>query len=195
MKNTLFSRDAFWMGKSCIGIETLGHTIKRRESIMKTRKLTISAMFIAIGVLAGNLIYIPVGASKCFPIQHTLNILAAVLLGPAYGVVNAFCISLLRNFMGTGSLLAFPGSMVGALLAGYIYKLTKNNYLTAVAEVFGTGVLGGLLAVPIAIFTMGKAVGALAYVPAFLLSSFGGSIVAVLLLQSAYFVKTVSKTS
>lgn len=162
---------------------------------MKTRKLTISAMFIAIGVLAGNLIYIPVGASKCFPIQHTLNILAAVLLGPVYGVVNAFCISLLRNFMGTGSLLAFPGSMVGALLAGYIFKLTKNNYLTAVAEVFGTGVLGGLLAVPIAIFAMGKAVGALAYVPAFLLSSFGGSIVAVLLLQSAYFVKTVSKTS
>lgn len=162
---------------------------------MKTRKLTISAMFIAIGVLAGNVIFIPVGASKCFPIQHTLNILAAVLLGPTYGVVNAFCISLLRNFMGTGSLLAFPGSMVGALLAGYIYKLTKNNYLTAVAEVFGTGVLGGLLAVPIAIFTMGKAVGALAYVPAFLLSSFGGSIVAVLLLQSAYFVKTVSKTS
>ena len=162
---------------------------------MKTRKLTISAMFIAIGVLAGNLIYIPVGASKCFPIQHTLNILAAVLLGPLYGVVNAFCISLLRNFMGTGSLLAFPGSMIGALLAGYIYKLTKNNYLTAVAEVFGTGVLGGLLAVPIAILAMGKAVGALAYVPAFLLSSFGGSVVAVLLLQSAYFVKTVTKTS
>ncbi len=162
---------------------------------MKTRKLTISAMFIAIGVLAGNLIYIPVGASKCFPIQHTLNILAAVLLGPVYGVINAFCISLLRNFMGTGSLLAFPGSMIGALLAGYIYQLTKNNYFTAVAEVFGTGVLGGLLAVPIGIFAMGKAVGALAYVPAFLLSSFGGSVVAVLLLQSAYFVKTVTKTS
>lgn len=162
---------------------------------MKTRKLTISAMFIAIGVLAGNLIYIPVGASKCFPIQHTLNILAAVLLGPVYGVMNAFCISLLRNFMGTGSLLAFPGSMVGALLAGCIYKITKNKYLTAGAEVFGTGVLGGLLAVPISILAMGKAVGALAYVPAFLLSSFGGSIVAVLLLQSTYFVKTVTKTS
>ncbi len=163
---------------------------------MKTKKLTISAMFIAIGVLAGNLIYIPVGASKCFPIQHTLNILAAVLLGPMYGVVNAFCISLLRNLMGTGSLLAFPGSMVGALLAGLVYKKTKNNLLTAGAEVFGTGVLGGLLSVPIAILAMGKAVGALAYVPAFLLSSFGGSVIAVLLLQSGYFVKTITtKTS
>lgn len=162
---------------------------------MKTRKLTVSAMFIAIGVLAGNLIYIPVGASKCFPIQHALNVLAAVLLGPAYGVVNAFCISLLRNLLGTGSLLAFPGSMVGALLAGYIYKLSKNKYMTATAEVFGTGVLGGLLAVPISVLVMGKAVGALAYVPAFMLSSFGGSIVAVLLLQSSYFVKAVTKVS
>ena len=91
---------------------------------MKTKKMAISAMFIAVGVLAGNIIYIPVGASKCFPVQHTLNILAAVFLGPAYGVINAFCISLLRNFMGTGSLLAFPGSMVGAFLAGMMYKMT-----------------------------------------------------------------------
>ena len=112
---------------------------------MKTKKMAISAMFIAVGVLAGNIIYIPVGASKCFPVQHTLNILAAVFLGPAYGVINAFCISLLRNFMGTGSLLAFPGSMVGAFLAGMIYKMTKNTWATAVAEVVGTGVLGGLL--------------------------------------------------
>ena len=56
---------------------------------MKTKKMAISAMFIAVGVLAGNIIYIPVGASKCFPVQHTLNILAAVFLGPAYGVINA----------------------------------------------------------------------------------------------------------
>lgn len=130
---------------------------------MKTKKMAISAMFIAVGVLAGNIIYIPVGASKCFPVQHTLNILAAVFLGPAYGVINAFCISLLRNFMGTGSLLAFPGSMVGAFLAGMIYKMTKNNWATAVAEVVGTGVLGGLLAVPIAILMMGQEAGALAF--------------------------------
>lgn len=160
---------------------------------MQTKKLTISAMFIAIGVLAGNLIYIPVGAAKCFPIQHTLNVMAAVLLGPWYGVLNAFCISLLRNLLGTGSLLAFPGSMIGALLAGYAYKFTKNNYATAVAEVVGTGVIGGLLAVPIAILVMGKAAGALAFIPAFLLSSFGGSVIAVILLRSTQLVKAVTR--
>ena len=101
---------------------------------MKTKKITVSAMLIAIGVVAGNVIYIPVGASKCFPVQHTINVLSAVLLGPWYGVANAFCISLLRNFMGTGSLLAFPGSMVGALLSGMVYHMTKNNLAAAAGD-------------------------------------------------------------
>ncbi|HIT86323.1 MAG TPA: energy coupling factor transporter S component ThiW [Candidatus Coprocola pullicola] len=160
---------------------------------MKTRKLTISALLIAIGVLAGQMIYIPIGASKCFPVQHTINVLSAVLLGPWYGVVNAFCISLLRNFMGTGSLMAFPGSMIGALLAGQIYRITKNNYATAIGEVFGTAILGGFLAVPIATFVMGNAVGAFAYVVPFLISTTGGSIIAVIILKSRTFVNMAKK--
>ena len=160
---------------------------------MKTRKLTISALLIAIGVLAGQMIYIPIGASKCFPVQHTINVLSAVLLGPWYGVVNAFCISLLRNFMGTGSLMAFPGSMIGALLAGQIYRITKNNYATAIGEVFGTAILGGFLAVPIATFVMGNAVGAFAYVVPFLISTTGGSIIAVIILKSRTFVNMEKK--
>ena len=160
---------------------------------MKTRKLTISALLIAIGVLAGQMIYIPIGASKCFPVQHTINVLSAVLLGPWYGVVNAFCISLLRNFMGTGSLMAFPGSMIGALLAGQIYRITKNNYATARGEVFGTAILGGFLAVPIATFVMGNAVGAFAYVVPFLISTTGGSIIAVIILKSRTFVNMAKK--
>lgn len=108
-------------------------------------------------------------------------------------VSNAFCISLLRNFMGTGSLMAFPGSMVGALLAGQMYRLTQNNYVTAAGEVFGTGILGGFLAVPIATFLMGNAVGAFAYVVPFLISTTGGSVIAVIILQSKAFVKTAKK--
>lgn len=161
---------------------------------MKTKKMAVSAMFIAVGVLAGNLIYIPVGASKCFPVQHTLNVLAAVFLGPAYGVVNAFCISLIRNILGTGSILAFPGSMVGALLAGLMYKMTKNHWATAAAEVIGTGILGGLLAVPLAVMLMGQEAGVLLYVPSFLLSSFGGSVIALVLLKSANFVNAVKRS-
>jgi energy coupling factor transporter S component ThiW len=141
-------------------------------------------MLIAIGVITGSIIFIPVGASKCFPVQHTLNVLAAVFLGPWYGIAIAFCISLLRNMLGTGSLLAFPGSMIGALLAGIMYSKTKNVLATAGAEVFGTGILGGLLAFPIANLIMGKEVAALFFIPPFLLSTIGGSIIAYLLIKA-----------
>ena len=38
----------------------------------------------------------------------------------------AFVTSLLRNLMGTGTLLAFPGSMCGAFLCGILYKYGKR---------------------------------------------------------------------
>lgn len=150
---------------------------------MKTKKITISSMLIAIGVILGNIIFIPVGVSKCFPVQHTINVIAAVILGPGYGVAIAFCISLLRNILGTGSLLAFPGSMIGVFLAGIIYKKTKNNLLTVMGEIFGTGILGGLIAFPIANFIMGKEVGALFFMVPFLISTIGGSLIALFILK------------
>ncbi len=118
------------------------------------KKLVTSGMMVALTVALSGL-YIPVGASKCFPIQHMMNVLAAVLLGPGWGVGIAFAVSLIRNLMGTGSLLAFPGSMVGALCCGLVYQKTKKYIPTFIAEVFGTGVLGGMLAYPVAVSTAG----------------------------------------
>lgn len=156
---------------------------------MKTRKMTLSSLLIAIGVITGNIIFIPVGAAKCFPIQHTINILSAVLLGPSYSVAIAFCISLLRNFLGTGSLLAFPGSMIGALLAGILYCKTNKVPLAIMGEIFGTGILGALVAFPIAYLVMGKNVAALFFVTPFLISTIGGSIIAYFLIRAWDFTK------
>jgi energy coupling factor transporter S component ThiW len=161
---------------------------------MRTRKMTLSSLLIAIGVIAGNIIFIPVGAAKCFPIQHTINVLSAVILGPAYSVAIAFCISLLRNILGTGSLLAFPGSMIGALLAGILYSKTNKASLAIAGEIFGTGILGGLLAFPIAYLIMGKKVAALFFVTPFLISTIGGSLIAYFLIKSWNFTKAF-KTS
>jgi energy coupling factor transporter S component ThiW len=158
---------------------------------MKIKKITLASLFIAMGVAAGNLIFIPVGVSKCFPVQHTINVLSAVILGPGYGVTIAFCISLLRNILGTGSLLAFPGSMIGALLAGLLYKKTNKSILAAAGEIFGTGILGGLLSFPIANFIMGKKVGALFFVTPFLISTIGGSLIAYIILKFIDFSKVV----
>lgn len=150
---------------------------------MNTKKLTLAAMFISLGLVLGNLIYIPVGVSKCFPVQHTVNILSAILLGPSFSLTIAFAVSLLRNLMGTGSLLAFPGSMIGAFLAGVLYKKFNNKYLAVGGEIIGTGILGGLVAFPIAKYIMGNEVIALFFIYPFLLSTIGGSVIALFMLK------------
>ena len=150
----------------------------KRESVVK---LVLSGMFVALAVVLSTF-SIPVGGSKCFPIQHMVNVLAAVFLGPWYGVAIAFCTSLIRNILGTGTLLAFPGSMIGALCCGLVYKHTGKLTLTYIAEVIGTGILGGLLAFPVAAFIMGKEVALFVYVVPFLVSTIGGTVIAAVLI-------------
>ena len=148
---------------------------------VQVRKLVLAALLIAVGVVCSPL-SIPVGASKCFPVQHMVNVLAAVMLGPWYGVGMAFATSLIRVLVGTGSLLAFPGSMCGALLCGLIYQHWKNLPLTYVGEVFGTSVIGGLLAYPVATLIMSQEAAVFAYVVPFLVSTVGGTIIAAVLI-------------
>ena len=147
------------------------------------RKLAAAAMLVALTVVLSGF-SIPVGASKCFPIQHLVNVLAGVFLGPVYGVTAAFCTSLLRNLMGTGSLLAFPGSMIGALCCGLLYRRTKKLSLAYAGEVVGTGVLGGMLCYPVAKFLMGREAALFAYVLPFLISTLGGTLIAALLIAA-----------
>ena len=151
---------------------------------MQVKKLTSAALLIAIGTLSAHLIYIPAGVSKCFPVQHAINVLGAVLLGPDYAVAIAFVISCLRNMFGTGSLLAFPGSMIGALLAGLAYKQWRNLPAAMTGEIIGTGILGGLTAWLIASTLLGSKDVAWFFIPPFLVSTIGGSIIAGLLLKS-----------
>ena len=154
----------------------------RKNSGSFTQKLAIAGVFTAVAV-AGSLLSFPIAGSKCAPVQHMVNVLAAVLLGPWWGIAMAFCASLIRNLMGLGSLMAFPGSMVGALCCGILYAKTKNLLATCTAEALGTGLLGGLCAYPIAKFVMGIApAGAFVYVVPFLISTVAGSILAFVLL-------------
>ncbi|WIV12413.1 energy coupling factor transporter S component ThiW [Proteiniborus sp. MB09-C3] len=161
---------------------------------MSTKKLTLCAFLIAIGTLAGHIFYIPVGVSKCFPIQHTINILSAVILGPWYAAANAFATSLLRNILGTGSLLAFPGSMIGAFLAGFLYRKTGKHIMASLGEVLGTGILGGLVAYPVAKLIMGKDVAVFFFVLPFMVSTIGGTIIGNGLLKILVSSKLISIT-
>ncbi|HET6872496.1 MAG TPA: energy coupling factor transporter S component ThiW [Sporolactobacillaceae bacterium] len=150
----------------------------------KTQQLCFSALLIALGVIAGNLIYIPIGVSKCFPVQAFINVVSAVFLGPWYAVSNAFLISLLRVMFGTGSFLAFPGSMIGAFLAGLLFRKTKIIIFSALGEVFGTGLVAALVAVPLVKLVYGTQAAAFFFVVPFLLSTCSGSLISVIVLSS-----------
>ena len=128
------------------------------------KKTALAGMLVALTVALSGF-SIPIGASKCFPIQHLVNVLAGVFLGPVYGVSMAFCVSLIRNILGTGSLLAFPGSMVGAFLGAYLFQKTGRFLLAYLGEV------------------MGKDVALFFYVLPFLMSTACGTAIAFLLIE------------
>ena len=152
---------------------------------INVKKTAVSGMLVALAVSLSTF-SIPIGASKCFPIQHLANVLAAVFLGPMYGVGAAFGTSLLRNLMGTGSLLAFPGSMIGAFLAAVLYRKTGKTLAAYGGEVFGTGIIGGMLCYPVATFLMGKEAAVFAYVLPFLMSTLCGTIMAAILIGALH---------
>lgn len=144
-----------------------------------TKKLALAGVLCAVAVVGSMFIVFPVFGSKCAPVQHMVNILCAVFLGPWYGVGVAFVSSLIRVLLGVGSLMAFPGSMCGALLCGLAYHKTKKLPLTLAAEVFGTGILGGLAAYPVAKELMGlNPETYTVFVVPFLISTVAGSILA-----------------
>ena len=163
------------------------------------KKLALAGVLVAVAV-AGSTLSFPVFSSKCAPVQHMVNVLCAVFLGPWYGLAAAFAAGVLRNLLSMGTLLAFPGSMCGALLCGLVYRKTQNLPATLCAEVFGTGIIGGLLSYPVAVAFMGVAAGSIAfygYVMPFLVSTVGGSLLAgalVLTLQRSGVLRRMSAT-
>ena len=141
-------------------------------------------MFAALCCVATMIVQIPTVAGYT-NLGECMCLLAGLVLGPWYGVGVAFVASLVRNILGIGSLMAFPGSMCGALLCGVAFWKSKNLPLTLIAEVFGTGIIGGFAAYPIAKYLMGLTPAAYTvYIVPFLISTVAGSILAGILVAA-----------
>ena len=54
-----------------------------------TKKLALAGVLTALAIV-GSFISVPVAGSKCAPVQHMVNILAAVTLGPAWHSVQVY---------------------------------------------------------------------------------------------------------
>jgi energy coupling factor transporter S component ThiW len=149
----------------------------------RTRLITTMALLVAIGTLGSQLLWFPAGIAKAYPVQHAINVIAAIILGPGPAVIIAFMIGLLRNLLGLGTLLAFPGGMIGAFLAGFLYQKIGKKTSAAIGEIIGTGIIGSLFSVPFAKIVLGSSFGALFFMPSFLVSSITGSFIAIFIVS------------
>ena len=73
--------------------------------------------------------------------------------------------------------------MVGVFLSGLLYKKFKKIEVAVIGEVIGTGIIGALLAYPLAAFGLGREVARFVYIVPFSLSSFIGSFLAYIILK------------
>ena len=150
----------------------------------ETRRTAYAVVLVAMGVALAPYTSIPAGIAKINPTQHFINVLAAVLLGPWWAVTVAGVIAVLRNVMGVGTLLAFPGGMIGALLAGLGYRYGRRLLVGAAGEVVGTGLIAPVVsALFVAPVLMGRAIPLLALVPSFLGSTLAGAVLGVMALR------------
>ena len=150
---------------------------------MKPKHVARAVIFVAIAVALSPL-FIPVGFTKCFPAQHMINVISAVMLGPWYAVGIAFLAAVIRNMLGLGTLLAFPGGMIGAFLAGLLYRQTRKVSAGAAGEIVGTGLIAPVVsAFLVAPFLMGKVIPLFALIPSFLASTIAGAALGILALN------------
>ncbi|HIW38377.1 MAG TPA: energy coupling factor transporter S component ThiW [Candidatus Jeotgalicoccus stercoravium] len=113
-----------------------------------TKNMSLTAVLVALNVVLGTFISIPLGVIRAAPMQHLINVLGAVLTGP-WVIVQALISSTIRILMGTGTVFSYPGSVIGAALAYVLYHYSKKLPLAAVGEVIGTGVIGALSIYPL----------------------------------------------
>ncbi|MCZ8533700.1 energy coupling factor transporter S component ThiW [Psychrobacillus psychrodurans] len=157
---------------------------------MKSKQLVLMAMLVAIAVAGSAFVYLPTGIARAYPVQHAINVMAAVFFGPVPAVIIAFLTGAVRVLTGTGSLLAFPGGMIGAFLAGILYIHSGRLWLAAAGEIIGTGIIASVVAVPYARILMGTEAAFFFFMPAFLVSSISGSLLGVLLMYKLRKTKT-----
>lgn len=152
-----------------------------QQKSIQTRVVARAVILVALGVALSPFTSIPIGIARINPTQHFVNVVGAVLLGPWWAAGIALIIAILRNALGTGTLLAFPGGMIGAFLAGLLFRATRNIYVSALGEIVGTGLFGALVsALLVAPVLMGKSMALGALILAFSGSTVLGSIIGVL---------------
>ena len=144
------------------------------------RRMMLLSMLVAAGVVLSPILRVPGMA----PMQHFINVICAVLLGPWYTLACAVLIAILRMFLLGINLLAVTGAVFGAVASGYAYRWTNKIWGAVLGEIVGTGVIGAMLSYPVMAFIYGHGdVVLFTYVPSFILGTVIGGLVAMIFLR------------
>lgn len=144
----------------------------------KTKKMILTSLMATIAFVLNTFVYFPAMA----PFQHCVNVVAVAFLGPWYGCLAAFLCGVLRMMSGK-TIQAIIGAIFGPIIGGLLYKKTRNIYLLAVGEIFGTGIVGALAVYPfMRLFYNLEAVEWYYYVPFYTPSAVVGAAMGVLVL-------------
>ncbi len=111
--------------------------------MLPSLRVALNVGFVALGV-ALSTFSIPIGPAKVFPFQHMINVLVGILVGPLDAMLVGAIIGIIRNALGTGTVLAFAG-MFGGLVVGWLYRHVWRSDQVAWFESVGTVIVGGTL--------------------------------------------------
>ena len=146
-----------------------------------TKKLALAGVLTALAIV-GGFISVPVAGSKCAPVQHMVNILAAVTLGPAWGVGICILCKFTPQSARPRKPYGFPWKHGRCfMLWSCLQNAHLKSYLPCRSD--RNRFLGALAAYPVALYLMGIApAGLFVYVVPFLISTVAGSILAFILI-------------
>ncbi len=91
----------------------------REVSGMRLKKMVMLAMFVAIGVVISPILRV----EGCCPMQHVVNIVCSVFMGPWYSLLCAVLIGVIRMACMGIPPLALTGAVFGAFLSGEFYRI------------------------------------------------------------------------
>lgn len=147
---------------------------------MKLKKLVLLSLLVAIGFVLSPILRIPGMA----PMQHFINVVTAVILGPWYALLGACMIAALRMMLLGINILAVTGAIFGAFLSGLLYQHYRKVIFACLGEIIGTGIIGAIMSY----YAMGLLYGSkdlalFTYVPSFIMGTIIGTLVAYIFLS------------
>lgn len=108
---------------------------------MNIKKVCFTAFMSCLSFILSTFVSFPF----VVPFQHFFNVICAVLVGPVYAFFSALLTGCMRMLMTGRPVTAVIGAVIGALLAGVFYQISKNMLLAVAGEILGTGILSAIV--------------------------------------------------